>query len=205
MPCPRRGPSRGGRARLPRPLGALRGFPLGRWVPGVPGGPGIPGPERGLRLPRGPAGRAHEAPAPGSQSPKFGDGTRQVLGAFGLRHTGSATHLGVSAARDRARGDKGDLRSGAAPPPPPSSAPLSAAQQAPEFAQSLGGRGAVPNVLDSSQSQNPRGHLITLITVCFSLGRQRTGPVRSWDLPSPPCSRELTAEGRKERREGHRR
>lgn len=30
-----------------------------------------------------------------------------------------------------------------------------------------------------------------------------TGPVRSWDLPSPPCSRELTTEGRKERREGH--
>lgn len=143
------------------------------------------GPGWGLRLSRAQAGRALTAPAPGSQSPKFGNGSPQVLGAYGLRHTGSATHLGVSAAPDRSRGDKGDLRSGAAPPPPPSPVPLSVAQQAPEFALSLGGRGAVPNVLDSSQSQNPRGRFITLITLCFSLGRQRTGSGRSWDLTSP--------------------
>lgn len=204
VPAPRSLPRRAGLAPA-----ASRGSP---WLPAWQVGARGPAEDRGslepgwgLRLSRTQACRALTAPAPGSQSPKFGNGSPQVLGAYGLRHTGSATHLGVSAARDRSRGDKGDLRSGAAPPPPPSPVPLSAAQQAPEFALSLGGRGAVPNVLDSSQSQNPRGHFITLITLCFSLGRQRTGPGRSRDLPSPPCSRELTAEGRKERREGHRR
>lgn len=118
VPAPRSLPRRAG----PAPA-ASRGSPrLPAWQVGAWGHAadrGSPGPEQGLRLPRGQTGRARTAAAPGSQCPKFGDGSPQLLGAFELRHAGSATHLGVSAPRDRARKDKGDLRSGAAPPPPP--------------------------------------------------------------------------------------
>lgn len=98
VPAPRSLPRRAG----PAPA-ASRGSPrLPAWQVGAWGHAadrGSPGPEQELRLPRGQTGRARTAPAPGSQSPKFGVGSPQLPGAFELRHAGSATHLGMSAAR----------------------------------------------------------------------------------------------------------
>lgn len=157
--------------------------------PGRRGGPGIPGSERVSGLPRRQAGRAC---APGSQFPKFGVDPPRDLGALGCRLADSATHLRVSATRDRACGDTGDLGSGAAPPLPHPRQPhgLQFSRLPSSFGEGCGSqRPGLQPVAESAGTLNYIDH-----RVCFSLGRQRTGPGRSWDLPSPSCSRELTEE-----------